>query len=190
MIEYTVQVSADGGKEWYLNNKLMPARLDLGQHMASCIGQPIFEWEGGKYLTGGRHVMGYNLPAWQRPFVWTRAQSVRLIESIWLGLNIGTYTFNRSHENPAFDNLLIDGQQRLVSIQAYLSDGFAVFGHRWSELPRAEQREFEGRHFHCFITKSTDEEYLRGYYDMMNFGGVAHKESERATLNDKESSDG
>lgn len=168
-----------------MNKRLMPDRLDLGQHMASCIGQPIFEWEGAKYLTGGRHVMGYNLPTWQRPFVWTRAQSVRLIESIWLGLNIGTYTFNRSHENPQFDNLLIDGQQRLVSIQAYLSDEFEVFGHHWSELGRVEQRSFESRHFHCFITKSTDETYLRGYYDMMNFGGTAHDESQRASIKSK-----
>jgi hypothetical protein len=148
--------------------------------MASCIGQPIFEWEDSKHLNGGRHVMGYNLPSWQRPFVWTQAQSIRLIESIWLGLNIGTYTFNRSHEDPAFDNLLIDGQQRLFSIQNYLSDEFPVFGHFWSDLCRAEQRSFESRHFHCFITKSTDEEYLRGYYDMMNFGGTAHQEDQRA----------
>ena len=112
---------------------------------------------------------------------------MRLIESIWLGLNIGTYTFNRSHENPAFDNLLIDGQQRLVSIQEYLSDGLEVFGYRWSSLSRPEQRSFEGRHFHCFITKSTDETYLRGYYDMMNFGGTAHEESQRASLPRRES---
>ena len=161
--------------------RLMPQRLDLGQHMASCIGQPIYEWEDPKYLIGGRNVMGYNLPTWQRPFVWTRAQSVRLIESVWLGLNIGTYTFNRSHENPEFDNLLIDGQQRLKAIQDYLSDEFEVFGHKWSSLDRVEQRSFEGRHFHCYITKSTDEKYLRGYYDMMNFGGTAHEESQRAS---------
>lgn len=164
-----------------MTERLMPERLDLGQHMASSIRQPIFEWEGGKYLTGGRSVMGYNLPIWQRPFVWTHRQSERLIESVWLGLNIGTYTFNRSHENPKYDNLLIDGQQRLKSIQDYLSDAFPVFGHRWSELGRAEQRSFESRHFHCFITESTDDAYLRGYYDMMNFGGTAHDESQRAT---------
>lgn len=164
--------------------RLMPAKLELGQHMASCIGQAIFEWESGKYLTGGRHVMGYNLPTWQRPFVWNRQQSIRLIESIWLGLNIGTYTFNRSHTNPMFDNLLIDGQQRLVSIQEYLSGELEVFGYRWTSLERAEQRSFESRHFHCFITNSTDEAYLRGYYDLMNFGGAAHDESQRATVKD------
>lgn len=166
--------------------RLMPKRLDLGQHVAFCIGQPIHEWEGGKYLTGAPSVMGYNLPSWQRPFVWTQAQSTKLIESIWLGLNIGTYTFNRSDDNAAFDNLLIDGQQRLRTIEMYLTDCFPVFGHFWSEIPSPEQRDFKSRHFPCFITKSTDETYLREYYDMMNFGGTAHDESQRATPTPKE----
>lgn len=166
--------------------KLMPKRLDLGQHMASCIRQPIHEWKGGKYLTGGPSVMGYNLPSWQRPFVWTQGQSVKLIESIWMGLNIGTYTFNRSHDDANFDNLLIDGQQRLRTIELYLTNSFPVFGYVWSDIPRPEQRDFESRHFHCFITQSTDEAYLRGYYDMMNFGGTAHTEDQRATEHSKE----
>ena len=158
----------------------MPKELTLGQHMASCLLQPIMEWNDGKYLTGGRSVMGYNLPTWQRPFVWTQDQSRKLIESIWLGLNIGTYTFNRSYNRPEYDNLLIDGQQRLKAIQDYLSNEFQVFGYHWGDLDRSEQRRFEVCHFHCYITSSEDEVYLRNYYNMMNFGGVAHKESERA----------
>jgi len=161
--------------------RLMPDRLDLGDHMASCIGQAVFEWEESKYLIDGcRSVMGYNLPSWQRPFVWTQSQSIKLIESIWLGLNIGTYTFNRSHDDPKYDNLLIDGQQRLKAIQDYLSCEFKVFGYLWSDLGRSEQRSFESRHFHCFITKSVDDQYLRDYYTVMNFSGVAHTEDQRA----------
>jgi hypothetical protein len=49
----------------------------------------------------------------------------------------------------------------------------------------APSRSFESRHFHCFITKSTNEKYLREYYDMMNFGGTAHEESQRATIAQK-----
>jgi hypothetical protein len=51
----------------------------------------------------------------------------------------------------------------------------------WSELSTPEQRAFKSRHFHCYITKSHDDSYLRSYYDLMNFGGVAHEESQRAT---------
>jgi hypothetical protein len=169
-----------------MDKRLMPIKLDMGQHFAGCLREPILEWEQSLYLNSGRHVMGYNLPSWQRPFVWTRKQSIRLIESIWLGLNIGTYTFNRSHTDPNYDNLLIDGQQRLASIQAYLSDEFPVFGYTWFEIGVVEKRSFVGRHFHSFITQSTDDKYLRGYYDMMNFGGSAHEEDQRATIINKD----
>jgi hypothetical protein len=164
-----------------MNERLMPKKLELGENFASCLSSVIFNAEGGEYLTSGRSVMGYNLPTWQRPFVWTEEQSIKLLESVWLGLSIGTYTFNRSHDNPAFDNLLIDGQQRLKAIQDYLSDEFKVFGYYWSELSRPEQLGFKGRHFHSFVTKRDDETYLRSYYDMMNFGGTAHEDSQRAT---------
>ena len=163
-----------------MSDMLMPDRRDFGQYFEGCIGQAIYEWNENHKLDGSRMVMGYNLPEWQRPFVWTEAQSIRLIESIWLGLSIGTYTFNRSGDDPNYDNLLIDGQQRLKSIESYLLNKFPVFGHKWGDLCRAEQIRFERCHFHSFITSSRDDEYLRGYYDMMNFGGTAHDESQRA----------
>lgn len=161
----------------------MPDKLDLGQHMASACGSPIFNWKEKSHDNrhGYREVMGYFLPPWQRGLVWSTDQKIKLIESLWLGLNIGTYTFNRGELGSRFDNLLIDGQQRLWSLQCYLSDEFPVFGYRWSEITEVDRRVFEySRHFHCFITKSEDEAYLRSYYNRMNFGGTAHKEDERA----------
>lgn len=161
----------------------MPRPMQLGEYMASTTATPIFNWrdKDTENVHGYREVMGYFLPPWQRGLVWTRAQQIRLIESLWLGLNIGTYTFNRAAHGSKFDNLLIDGQQRMWALQCYLSDEFQVFGFLWSEVTQADRRGFEySRHFHCYITKSEDEQYLRDYYNTMNFGGVAHKESERA----------
>lgn len=162
----------------------MPDKVKLGQHMASVMCQPIYQWKDKDVPNpfGYRTVMGYFLPPWQRGLVWSDEQKVRLIESLWLGLNIGTYTFNRSKFGTQYDNLLIDGQQRMWAIQCYLEDQFPVFGYRWSEVTEVDRRGFEfTAHFHCYITNSDDEAYLRSYYDMMNFGGTAHKESERAT---------
>jgi len=164
----------------------MPDRVDIGHHCAFSVGQAMHnqeKWiEAGSPQLSERMVMGYRLPAWQRPFVWTDSQKIKLIESLWLGLNIGTYTFNRSrHECSEYDNLLIDGQQRMKAIEDYLADQFPVFGCVWSETTAIDKRGFEtSRHFHCHITESTDDAYLRGYYNMMNFGGVSHVESERA----------
>jgi len=169
-----------------VSDRKMPEPKQLGQHMASTVGQPIFHWskdEAHKNPCGYRVVMGYFLPTWQRGLVWTQDQQVKLIESLWYGLNIGTYTFNRPRKghNGPYDNLLIDGQQRMYALQCYLENRFPVLGSYWRDVTDVDRRGFEfGRHFHCYITDSTDEQYLRDYYNMMNFGGVAHRESERA----------
>ena len=164
-------------------NRVMPDPMDLGKHMASTVGSPIFNWTEKDHINphGYREVLGYFLPSWQRPLVWTQEQNVKLIESLWLGLNIGTFTFNRAKRGSPFDNLLIDGQQRMWAVQCYLSDEFPVFGYRWSETTIVDKRGFENsRHFHCYITESEDEQYLRSYYNMMNFGGTAHTEDQKA----------
>lgn len=163
--------------------RVMPEKVHLGQYMASAMCQPIYHWKDKEVPNnfGYRSIMGYFLPPWQRGLVWTDEQKIRLLESLWLGLSIGTYTFNRSQHGSRYNNLLIDGQQRMWAIQCYLEDQFPVFGYKWSEVTEVDRRGFElTTHFYCYITNSDDEAYLRSYYNMMNFGGTAHKESERA----------
>lgn len=165
----------------------MPDRINLGRSFASVMAQPMLqlrEWRAKPNELnphGLRTVMGYCLPPWQRGLVWTRAQQVALIESAWRGLSIGTYTFNQAGIGSPFDNLLIDGQQRMHAIQCYLDDDFPVFGWHWSECTIVDRRMWEmSVHFHSYVTETDDEGYLRNYYNLTNFGGTVHKESERA----------
>jgi len=163
-------------------DRLMPDRIDLGRGFDGSIAEPMLHWEKGddENPDNLRAVMGYFLPTWQRGLVWSDDQKVKLLESCWLGLPIGTYTFNRKWGSK-YDNLLIDGQQRLHAIQCYLSDEFPVFGYRWSETTVIDKRRFKTSvKFGSYICETDDEQYLRNYYNMMNFGGIAHKESERA----------
>jgi len=161
----------------------MPEPVRLGEILQTTVGHAMhMRGRDDDYGTGNRRVMGFQLPTWQRPLVWTEAQMVRFMESVWLGLPIGTYSYNQVIGHPALDGLLIDGQQRMFAIQKYLDDAFPVFGWRWSEVTKPDRRRLEmSTSFPCYITKSTDENYLRSYYDMMNFGGVAHTEDQRAT---------
>lgn len=167
-----------------MTDRLMPNQLDFGRSFDGCMGEPMLHRENFSkdYKEDGRRVvMGFYLPEWQRGLVWTQEQKVKLIESCWLGINIGTYTFNRADFESPYDNLLIDGQQRMNAIQCYLDDEFPVFGYRWSETTETDKRCWRIRlHFRAFITESKDEAYLRNYYNLMNFAGTAHKEDERA----------
>ena len=164
--------------------QVMPKPVDLGRLMNGCMGEPIINYEDkGNYNQnpqGLRTVMGYNVPDWQRPLVWSMDQNVKLIESLWLGLPIGTYTFNRKYGSK-FDNLLIDGQQRMNAIEMYLNDVFNVFGYTYSETGLVDKRYFRNSaHFPAYITETDDETYLRNYYNMMNFSGTHHTDDQRA----------
>lgn len=166
----------------------MPDKFNIGQHHNTVMVSPMMEHENfvkGETPNplGYRVVMGYFLPPWQRGLVWSVAQQVSFIESAWRGIGLGTYTINRTRAfRHPLDNLLIDGQQRMYAIQCYLGDRFPVFGWHWSEVTEVDRRGWEmSTAFASYQTESEDEAFLRSYYDMMNFGGVAHNESERAS---------
>jgi hypothetical protein len=162
---------------------MMPARLDLGKLSASAISMPMGQRRHAEPDPLGRPlVMGFVIPDWQRPLVWNTDQMIRFIQSAWMGLNLGTFTYNLTDEpNPLTDNVLVDGQQRLWAIEQYLDDAFPVFGHHYSELPPVDTRRFSNStQFSSYRLETTDEDFLRRYYDMMNFGGVAHTEEQRA----------
>jgi len=123
-------------------------------------------------------LLGYRLPPFQRPLVWTQEQKIRFVESAWLGFSLGTWCANKMetrHPTKAhpFDRWLIDGQQRLSALDEYWDDGFPVFGHVWSGLTRLDRRRFESRTFPVLQTHLNDENALRELYDRMNFGGTA-----------------
>lgn len=96
----------------------------------------VFDEEGGgMYPWATRFAMGYPLPSFQRPLVWTLAQKVRFITSIWAGTDLGSYLVNDTYlleagpGGKAFRRLseaLLDGQQRLTAMEEYLRGTFEV----------------------------------------------------------------
>lgn len=149
------------------------------------------------YPWTNRFVMGYPLPAWQRPLVWTDGQKVRFIQSLWAGVDVGSYMVNDVYEfvnlgragthYREFSEVLLDGQQRLSALEDYLYNRFAVpdaagVPRYWKDLPRIERRRFGSLHFAKATVKSWDERYLRKAYDLRSFGGTPHTEDQRASL--------
>jgi len=135
---------------------------------------------------------GYVVPPFQRPLVWTEAQSRAFVESAWLGFHLGTIVVNQANDTldeggrfPRCDKWLIDGQQRLTAISRYVADDFAIFvgtehEHRWSDLKVNEQRRFGHIQIGISRLRTDDEERLKLLYNLMAYGGTAHTEDQRA----------
>jgi len=127
----------------------------------------------------GEYLLGYRLPGWQRPAVWTQQQQERFIDSWYCGMDIGRFVVTQA-EGEAFwgplDNLLIDGQQRLRTIDAYLSGRLTYRGLRWDELTDIEQRSFARTPIPMVVISpdEVDEQFLREIYVRLNYGGTPH----------------
>lgn len=138
------------------------------------------------HLTPGTYVLGFRLPDWQRPAVWTTPQQQRFIESAWLGLHLGAVVVTRrnslhlSRLDP-LDLLLIDGQQRLRALARYLSGDLRVFGATWADLSPADHQRFLGETTLGFVQLDTTytESKLKDLYVRMNYGGTPHAPEHR-----------
>ncbi len=62
-----------------------------------------------------------DIPDFQREFVWSIKQSSLLIDSFLCGLPVPPVFFYIDEKNK---NLVIDGQQRILSIVFYISEGY------------------------------------------------------------------
>lgn len=129
----------------------------------------------------GTSLLGFRLPGWQRPAVWTPEQRTAFLESAWLGYGLGQIVVTERHSTllgrlDPLDQLLIDGQQRLGAIQAYFQDELEVFGVRWSEVHPDDQARLL---IHATLGMvrlgpGYDEAALRAKYIRLNDSGTPH----------------
>jgi len=133
------------------------------------------------------HFIGrFPIPVFQRELCWTTKQDIELIESIYLGFDIGTYMVNdwdiKSGERSCvpLSDVLIDGQQRINAICRYVNNEFQVFGANYKDIDPVDQRRFKRTQFPRKVIKCFDEEKLRTVYNKLNFSGVRHREDQRA----------
>lgn len=133
-----------------------------------------------------RRVLGIGLPVWQRPLKWTEEHMVGYITSCWQNRNVGHWIINVLENGPdELDGLLIDGQQRLTSVERYFDNRLAIPGVDgapllWQDLSIKEQRRFLRTPMPAFKVSYTDENELRRLSDLLNYSGVAHTDEDRA----------
>jgi hypothetical protein len=132
----------------------------------------------------GRRVLGYRIPVWQRPEVWTDDQCSSFIESIYLGANIGAFMYNSYMGQPSIDHVILDGQQRLRSLERYWNNEIPAHGedgkpYLWSDLTEDEQAHLYRINFPYIMTSYDDEALLKQVYNVHNFSGTPHKITDR-----------
>jgi hypothetical protein len=145
-----------------------------------------------KYPWAARFVMGFPVSSWQRELVWNVGQKARFITAAWSGADLGSYLTNEwlgsSAGNIALaenSEILIDGQQRLHSLEEYFMDRLAVPDAQgqprvWSEIGKSERKRFLSTVFAQSHVSSGDEVALRKTYDLCALGVAPRTHDQRA----------
>jgi hypothetical protein len=118
------------------------------------------------------------IPLYQRPFVWTDIMQSRFIESLILKLPIPYIFLCQNHDGRLE---VVDGSQRLQSIERFRSDGLRLRGLEklsslnamfYSDLPESEQRIFDDTPIKSMIfSDRTDQETRFDIFKRLNTGG-------------------
>jgi hypothetical protein len=166
----------------------LPPRLLSGSTRPFTIGALFEASPIDPTMPEERRLLSLVLPPFQRPEVWTRAQQARFIESIFLGLGTGTYVVNGAEFDASgspcpCSGWLIDGQQRIASLRAFVQGQIGIFdGIFFGDLDRRTQRtRFLHTVFPCHeLAYTADAAVLMEIYNRMNFGGTPHTPEQRA----------
>ncbi len=144
-------------------------------------------------------------PPYQRGDVWGVEQRRNLIRSLLMGLPIGVVFVNQRPGDLESDTVLghvVDGKQRITTIQMFAADGFVVpacwfpredvlapeacrdmseaEGVRYSGLAPRSQRRFGNIPTGVYHSHLADVESERDLYLLINFGGVPQADEDRA----------
>ena len=119
------------------------------------------------------------IPKFQRGYVWNRAQASRLLESLIIQCPIPVIFLS---QNPDETLAVIDGNQRLNSINLFLEDDFSLQGltaypeldgFKFSELDPRFQRHIKNRTIRCIvILKDTHPQIKFDVFERLNTGSV------------------
>lgn len=131
---------------------------------------------------------GIEMPPFQRSYVWTPKRASRFVESLLLGLPVPGIFLAR--EAPSQSLLVIDGQQRLRSLQYFYTGTFpqtdTVFrlkgvqkrfeGLRYVDLPKQDRRHLDDSIIHATVVKqdepSEDQSSIYHIFERINTGGI------------------
>lgn len=128
-----------------------------------------------QYMANGK----IEIPEFQRGYVWTRTQASRLIESLIIQCPIPVIYFSQGADNKL---IVIDGNQRLLSIKFFINDAFElqglttypeINGYTWSKLDPRFRDHIDNRTIRCItILKDTHPQIKFDVFERLNTGSV------------------
>ena len=114
---------------------LIKADKDIIIHYSNSPVETLFSFAYGFGLN--------DRPVYQRDYIWDMEDKVRLIDSIFRGVDIGKFVFVENEDNLDKGYEILDGKQRIRAILDYYENKFAYNGKYFNDLCKDDQRYFK-----------------------------------------------
>lgn len=112
-------------------------------------------------------------PDFQRDYVWTEEDKVRLLESVFAGRDIGKFIFVKRK----YHDLVLDGKQRLKALVDFRLSRYPYKGVYYHQLSRRDDLRFENHMVqYAELPESTTRKEMLEVFLEMNTGGVPQTE--------------
>lgn len=130
--------------------------------------------EGMLLMVHGDHAGVDFTPDYQRDYVWTIEDKVKLIDSIFNNVTIGLFVFAKlPYEADEKGYEIIDGKQRLTTLVEFYEDRFPYQGYYYSELSNRDKIHFEEYGVMMgILEKPTEKEKYAAFLAVNTFGKV------------------
>lgn len=125
------------------------------------------------------------VPEYQRKFIWKESNRSLFIESVLLGLPI-PFMFLGNCQNGKIE--IIDGAQRIQTLNSFISDGFKLIGLKkldslnkfyFSDLSEVQQRKFKEKTLRIItLEEDTPNEIRQDLFNRINTSGIKANSSE------------
>jgi len=125
------------------------------------------------------------IPEYQRDFIWKDSNRALFIESVLLGLPI-PFMFFGNCDNGKIE--IIDGAQRIQTMNSFLADGFRLVGLKkldqlnkffFSDLSETQQRKFKEKTLRIItLEENTPDEIRQDLFNRINTTGIKANPSE------------
>lgn len=115
-------------------------------------------------------------PSYQRRSVWTDDDRKLLLETIFMGGEIGRFVLkninmNEWNENQNYIYEIIDGKQRLLTLVAFYEDRFRYKGYLYSELSKKDKRTFNETNIAIADLRNISKKDTLRVFLLLNRGG-------------------
>ena len=118
----------------------------------------------------------YSVPDYQREYVWTEEDKVKLVDSIFRNIDIGKFVFVHNSYHDEYLYQILDGKQRIRAILVFYENRFPYRGKFFNDLSVRDQNWFCDKTIAVAEVERASKQDLLRYFIILNTAGKTMSE--------------